>query len=121
MRAKQSSIYGLRLIGLDDLIESLRCKHPSINNLIGFCHVELVTGVGIVTAIDRTFVKCQVNGVDYKHEKWDALSNVRIRVLAEVMLGKFEAGNEKMIITPPPATINRQDLSIRLLTSEFPR
>lgn len=109
----------MRLIDLDDLMESLRCKYPSINNLIGFCHVEHVTGVGIVTAIDRTFVKCQVNGVDYKQEKWDALSNVHIRVLAEVMLGKFEAKNDKMIITPPPATIDRQDVSIRLLTSKF--
>ena len=51
MKAKKSS-YGLKMIGLDELEESLRCKQPSVNNIIGFCSVDGVSGVGVITAAE---------------------------------------------------------------------
>ena len=55
MKAKKSS-YGLKMIELDDLEESLRCKQPSVNNVIGFCSVDGVNGVGVVTAVEPSFM-----------------------------------------------------------------
>ena len=97
------------MITLDDLAESLRCKTPSINHVIGFCSVKNIDGVGIITGIDGSYVKCQVSGVDYKQEKWDSLSNVEIKVLAEVVLSKFETGNEKIVLIAPPASRSSQE------------
>ena len=43
------------MIGLDELEESLRCKQPSVNNIIGFCSVDGVSGVGVITAVEPSF------------------------------------------------------------------
>ena len=60
-----------------------------------------------------------MNGVDYKQEKWDSLSNVRVAILAEVVQNKFDNTNEKMTFTPPSATAETQNLSIRILSGKI--
>ena len=51
------------MITLSDLAESLRCKTPSINHVIGFCSVKNIDGVGIITGIDGSYVKSGTKSV----------------------------------------------------------
>ena len=46
------------------------------------------------------------------------MSNVRVSILAEVVQNKFDNTNEKMTFTPPSATAETQNLSVRILAGK---